>query len=186
MRALSPDERQSIATAIELTEIQHIENEVAAMGQMLDATVKPFDLHANHIKRLIDPNYDRKGTELSLESPDSYLLEHADLQTRIIFRLASKQILTQVRRLVAIEAKKAEEKSTLRQDGTPEQQTSEDEKRSPVLDRLIKGLKTIPVHRQITGYVDRWHQNGGPETKFVKAKRQRSSGKALNRGTLHR
>jgi len=120
---MSSDERKGISAILELLEIEEITRAtLKTIAATLDdpQTVKSWNLEKYHEKRLEDPGG-------GPNEPDFFFRQHGSSKSRVILRLAAKDILGRVRRLP-----------------------------SGPRTKLIGIFDSLPLHRQINDWVTRY------------------------------
>lgn len=145
IRNTSSDERKGISAIFELLEIEAITRiTLNTIAETLDdpRTVKSWNLDRYHEKRLEDPGGDPN-------EPDFFFRQYGSSKSRVILRLAAKDILARVRRLP-----------------------------SGPRTKLIGIFDSLPLHRQINDWVTRYDRRRwlAGETQKVSLESQRETG----------
>ena len=122
---MSPDERRGISSTITLVQTEEATRKILDdLKQALDdpKRVKNWDLQKYHVQRLSKVGTDRK-------SPDGFFRHFGTTKSRVILRLAAKDVLQRVQQL-------------------PDKQRT----------KLITTYDSLPLHRQIDDRVQRSDQ----------------------------
>lgn len=125
LRGVSRRYRERITAAIALIEIEELTKAtLKELAETLDdpKTVKNWNLNRYNLERLQDPGEDQT-------TPDAYFRRHGSTKSRVILRVAAKEVLPKVKNLP-----------------------------HPQRDKLIQIYDALSLHRQVDDFVQRYDQ----------------------------